>query len=143
MNSLVGHQRPNLPPAWERSTDMMRMPSVESTMSLKPAPKRQPEAGSPSVDRTIPTPGVYGSFEAATPGYLTPEQVASMMQVSPKTVYRMVATDASLPATRFGRAVRFRADLLERWLAAHTQRSRRLTADQRGGLTTSDTSTAA
>jgi len=35
-----------------------------------------------------------------------------------------VATDASRPATRFGRAVRFRANLLERWLAARTQRSR-------------------
>lgn len=61
-----------------------------------------------------------------TPTYLTPEEVASMMQVSMKTVYRMVATDASLPVTRFGRAVRFRTDLLERWLAAHTQRSRRV-----------------
>ena len=66
-----------------------------------------------------------------------------MIQVSAKTVYRMVATDASLPATRFGRAVRFRADLLERWLAAHTQRSRRLIGDQRGGVAPTDTSTAA
>ena len=75
--------------------------------------------------------------------YMTPEQLASMMQVSVKTVYRMVATDASLPATRFGRAVRFRTDLLERWLATRTQRSRRQTYDQRGGVTTTVTSTAA
>src|SRR5262249_138905 len=83
------------------------------------------------------------SGEAATPLYLTPEQVASMMQVSVKTVYRMAATDPSLPATRFGRAVRFRADLLERWLAARTQRSRRQTRDQRGGATITGTLTAA
>jgi excisionase family DNA binding protein len=81
-------------------------------------------------------------IETGAPQYLTPEQVASMMQVSPKTVYRMVATDARLPATRFGRAVRFRADLLDRWLAARTQRSRRQISDQSAGPTATGSSTA-
>jgi len=109
--------------------------------SRKRARRKSAKAGRSHLDNATdetPRPG-----EAATPLYLTPEQVAFMMQVSPKTVYRLAATDPSLPATRFGRAVRFRADLLEHWLAARTQRSRRLTHDQRGGLTTSDTSTAA
>ena len=64
--------------------------------------------------------------------YLTPAPVPELLQVSPKTVYRLVATDASLPATRFGKAVRFRADLLDRWLAARTQRSRRQIHHQSG-----------
>jgi hypothetical protein len=66
-----------------------------------------------------------------------------MMQVSPKTVYRIAATDASLPATRFGRAIRFRADLLAHWLAQRTQRSRRQISDHRDRSTNSGNSTAA
>ena len=40
-------------------------------------------------------------------------------------------------------AVRFRADLLDRWLAARTQRSRRQISDQSGAPSTTGTSTAA
>src|SRR5215469_4841461 len=61
---------------------------------------------------------------ASTP-YLTPEAVAAMLSVSPSTVYRWAASDVTMPATRVGKTVRFRADLLDRWLAARTQRSRR------------------
>ena len=80
---------------------------------------------------------------ASTSQYLTPEQVAGRLQVSVKTVYRWAATDASMPATRVGKAVRFRADLLERWLAARTQRSRRQIGDQSAKSTVTGTSTAA
>jgi excisionase family DNA binding protein len=62
---------------------------------------------------------------ASTPQYLTPEAVAQMLRVSPSAVYRCAASDATMPATRVGKTVRFRADLLERWLTARTQRSRR------------------
>ena len=62
---------------------------------------------------------------ASTPQYLTPEAVAEMLRVSPSTVYRWASSDATMPATRVGKMVRFRADLLERWLTARTQRSRR------------------
>ena len=82
-------------------------------------------------------------IETGAPQYLTPAQVATMMQVSEKTVYRIAATDASMPATRFGKAVRFRADLLDRWLTAHTQRSRRQIHHQSGESTVTGTSTAA
>jgi excisionase family DNA binding protein len=60
---------------------------------------------------------------ASTPQYITPEAVATMLRVSPSTVYRWAASDATMPATRVGKTVRFRADLLERWLTARTQRS--------------------
>ena len=62
---------------------------------------------------------------ASTPQYLTPEAVAQMLRVSPSTVYRWAASDATMPALRVGKTVRFRTDLLERWLTARTQRSRR------------------
>ncbi len=62
---------------------------------------------------------------ASTPKYLTPEAVADMLHVSISTVYRWASLDASMPATRVGKTVRFRADLLDRWLTAQTQRSRR------------------
>ena len=62
---------------------------------------------------------------ASTPQYLTPEEVAKMLRVSPSTVYRWAASDATMPATRQGKTVRFRSDLLERWLTARTQHSRR------------------
>ena len=76
--------------------------------------------------------------------YLTPEQVAELLQISVKTVYRMAATDASMPATHVGRAVRFQADALARWLAQRTQRSRRQQiSDQEGESTATGTSTAA
>jgi excisionase family DNA binding protein len=57
--------------------------------------------------------------------YLTLDQVAELLQVSNKSVYRWAQQDASFPACRLGRAVRVREDLLARWLAARTQRSRR------------------
>lgn len=66
---------------------------------------------------------------ASTPQYLTPEQIAAALQVHPATVYRWAASDASMPATRMGKTIRFRADLLDRWLAARTQRSRRQQID--------------
>jgi len=64
-------------------------------------------------------------IKTAAPQYFTPAQVAELLQVSDKTIYRMASMDSSMPATRFGKAVRFRADLLARWLDARTQRSRR------------------
>lgn len=62
---------------------------------------------------------------AAPHQYLTVVEVAELLRVSVKTIYRLAATDASMPATRVGSSVRFRADHLDRWLAARTQRSRR------------------
>jgi len=60
-----------------------------------------------------------------------------------RPLYRLISVNAPIPATRIGRAMYTRADLIERWLTARTQRSRRQTHDQRDGLTTTDTSTAA
>jgi len=54
--------------------------------------------------------------------YLTPEQVAEMLQISPKSVYRWASQDASMPVTRLGRVVRFEEQALARWLKNHSTR---------------------
>ena len=50
------------------------------------------------------------------PVYLTPRQVADMLQVDERTVLRWAAQDASMPATRIGRVIRFEREPLLRWL---------------------------
>jgi excisionase family DNA binding protein len=64
-------------------------------------------------------------IKAATPQYLTAEQVGELLQVSPRTVQRWALEDASMPALRLGRTVRFPRAELERWFARTTQGSRK------------------
>ena len=51
------------------------------------------------------------------PQFLTPHQVAEMLQINERTVLRWAAEDASVPATRIGRVIRFEREPLLRWLA--------------------------
>jgi len=53
--------------------------------------------------------------------YLTASQVAELWQVDVSTVYRLAKDDPTMPATRIGSSVRFRADRLESWCAERTQ----------------------
>jgi excisionase family DNA binding protein len=56
--------------------------------------------------------------------YLTSRQLGDLIQVSSRTVERWALEDATMPALRVGRTLRFpRADLL-RWLERRTQGSR-------------------
>jgi excisionase family DNA binding protein len=48
--------------------------------------------------------------------YLTPAQVAELLQVSEKTVSRWSLQDASMPTVRIGRVVRFEREALLAWL---------------------------
>jgi predicted DNA-binding transcriptional regulator AlpA len=57
--------------------------------------------------------------------YLTAGQVSEMYQVDTATVYRWASTDPTMPATRISGTVRFEAQALHRWLASHTQKSRK------------------
>ena len=61
--------------------------------------------------------------ESAQPLYLTPQDVASMLQVNERTVLRWAQQDTSLPATRIGRVIRFEREPLLRWLARKRPRS--------------------
>ncbi len=88
---------------------------------------------------------IQGAAEAAgvppPPGkplereWLTPGEVAAMLQLSDKTIYRLAKADPTLPVVRIGKGknatVRFHRARLERWLLDRLQgaaRSRRLTA---------------
>lgn len=55
--------------------------------------------------------------------YLTAAQVADLLQVSPKTVYRLAKADPSLPTLEIGGVVRFPRERLLRWLRAREQGS--------------------
>ena len=66
------------------------------------------------------TPLDHRSFE-----YFTSRQLGDLIQVSSRTVERWALEDATMPALRVGRTLRFpRADLL-RWLERRTQGSRK------------------
>jgi excisionase family DNA binding protein len=62
--------------------------------------------------------------------YLTARQVADLLGVHRSTVSRWADEHASMPALRIGSTVRFEVSALEKWLAAHTQRSRRSAPDR-------------
>ena len=57
--------------------------------------------------------------------YLTPAQVGEMLSLSPKTISAIALRDASMPATRIGRTLRFEEQALNRWLLSKTPRSAR------------------
>jgi excisionase family DNA binding protein len=59
--------------------------------------------------------------------YLTPAQVADLLQVSTKTVSRWSLMYPSMPATRIGRVVRFERSALFAWLQRYTPRTARRT----------------
>lgn len=65
----------------------------------------------------------------ALPTFLTARDVADMLRVDERTVLRWAQRDASMPAVRLGRVVRFDRELLLRWLARKQPRAaRRATA---------------
>jgi len=56
--------------------------------------------------------------------YLTPQDVADLLQVHARTVQRWALTDPSCPATRLGpKVIRFERQALERWLARKQPRA--------------------
>lgn len=56
-----------------------------------------------------------------TQDYLTIEQLAALLQVSQKSVYRWASTDLSMPVLRIGRTVRFPKERVLRWLRSREQ----------------------
>jgi excisionase family DNA binding protein len=64
------------------------------------------------------------------PTFLTPLQVAEMLQVNERTVLRWAAEDASMPATKIGRVIRFEREPLLRWLARKRPRLAQGSAQQ-------------
>ncbi len=53
--------------------------------------------------------------------YLTPDDVAAMLQLSSKSIYRLAKADPTLPMLKLGGTVRFPRERLERWLRDREQ----------------------
>jgi excisionase family DNA binding protein len=53
--------------------------------------------------------------------YLTADDIAEIVQLSAKTVYRMAATDPSFPSLRLGGSVRFPRERVLKWLRDREQ----------------------
>ncbi len=64
------------------------------------------------------------------PAYLTPKQVADLLQVNEKTVIRWSLSDTSMPVLRRGRVVRFPRERLMDWLARQEPRGARRSAQR-------------
>jgi excisionase family DNA binding protein len=59
---------------------------------------------------------------AAEPGYLTPEDVAKLLNVAPTTVTRLAKADPTMPCLRLGhRTLRFPRERLMVWLRSREQ----------------------
>src|SRR5262245_53521339 len=54
------------------------------------------------------------------PEYLTPPEVAKLLRVSVKSIYRWLREDPGMPALRLGGTVRFPRSPLLRWLEYRT-----------------------
>ncbi len=68
--------------------------------------------------------------------YLLPAEVATILRVSTKTVYRLAGQDPTMPCLRLGGSLRFPREKLFRWLASREQgagRSRRVVPIGRSG----------
>ncbi len=55
------------------------------------------------------------------PAYLTPAEVAELLRVSEKSVYRWAKTEPTMPVLKLGGSVRFPRERLLRWLEQRTQ----------------------
>ena len=66
------------------------------------------------------TPGL-SAVQTSGAVYLTADQVGELLQLSSKTVYRLVKTDPTMPMLKIGGAVRFPRERLERWLREREQ----------------------
>jgi excisionase family DNA binding protein len=82
-------------------------------------------------DGLAPAPVPASTPGPSSPEYFTPDQVAELLQVSTKSVYRWAAEDPTMPALRIGGTVRFHAERLRRWLRDREQGARRMRSQVR------------
>ena len=67
----------------------------------------------------IATPAVQ--LDSVEPAYLTPADVAKLLVVSEKSIYRWAAADPTMPALRVAGTVRFHRERLLTWLRDREQ----------------------
>jgi excisionase family DNA binding protein len=83
--------------------------------------------GATSADRLTATPGDASTGPSAlasvvpAPAYLTADDVGALLQLSPKSIYRLAKDDPTLPMLKIGGSVRFPRERLLTWLRAREQ----------------------
>jgi len=70
-----------------------------------------------STVETVTAPCEPTKTATTLPAYLTPKDVAQLLQISEKTVSRWHLEDASMPCIKRGKVVRFPREALMAWLA--------------------------
>lgn len=65
--------------------------------------------------------GVAATSDTLGAPYLTATQVADLLQLSAKSIYRLARADATMPMLKIGGTVRFPRERLERWLREREQ----------------------
>ncbi len=85
-------------------------------MTTRP-PAGRPAADSPATMKSKPVSPAAGSTRRQT-GFLTPEEVAAELRVSPSVVLRLLRR-GDLPSVRVGRAWRVEEEDLRRWIRRH------------------------
>jgi excisionase family DNA binding protein len=76
-------------------------------------------------------PQVPESTKVPCPAYLTPDEVADVLRLSTKSIYRLAKDNPDMPVLKIGGTVRFPRERLERWLRDREQgrpRTRSLSA---------------
>jgi excisionase family DNA binding protein len=71
-----------------------------------------------------------GSANGMSSDYLTPNQVADLLNVNVTTVARWSLVDASMPVLRRGRVVRFHRERLMEWLQRQEPKGARHSAQR-------------
>src|SRR5262249_24949821 len=141
------HRDPDRPSRRTVRSDSASAPPgpIESTYLATPPPHTRAHQEDDNGNRPQRIPSVVTSVAHAqhpgvtaadaSPAYLSPQQVADMVQVSAKTITRWSLEDASMPVFRRGRVVRFPKEPVLAWLKRQESRhSRRIAHDQRKPL---------
>jgi excisionase family DNA binding protein len=73
----------------------------------------------------VTTPAATSTADVTQAPYLTAPQVAALLQVDAKTIYRWAASEPTMPVLRVGGTVRFPRERLLKWLSDREQGRRR------------------
>jgi excisionase family DNA binding protein len=68
-----------------------------------------------------PAPQAPESAKVPCPAYLTPDEVADVLRLSTKSIYRLAKDNPDMPVLKIGGTVRFPRERLERWLRDREQ----------------------
>jgi excisionase family DNA binding protein len=113
-------QRPNQGSEGSMLRTLGTLGSVWPVRSLRPVPTTPPPATDCGT-ATCPSPTSPGPPTMIDPGYWNADDVAKLLKVSPRTIYRWVEADPTLPALRIAGSLRFPRGRLLRWLQQREQ----------------------